>query len=214
MLAISGQAGEASLRGRVRGALARPGSLRLEGLAPFGAPRFILVAHSDAAVLVLPRARRVVSEASAADLLDALAGVALGPADFGAVLTGCLMPDPQPRAARTYGNGWIGVDLDGGATLYLQMIDGAPVITAGTRDGLVVEYLDHARGLPRRVRLQSSDANRPNTDLTAILSQVNINPELQAEAFVARVRENYIPMTLNELRGTTGPLEESPQPDP
>ena len=136
MIALSGQAGEANLRGRVRGALARPASLRLEGLAPFGAPRFILVAHPDAAVLVLPRARRVVSEASAAELLDALAGVALGPADFGAVLTGCLMPNPQPHAARTYGRRWIGVDLDGGATLYLRTINGAPVIAAGTRDGL------------------------------------------------------------------------------
>ena len=44
LLAISGRRGDARLRGRVRGALARPGSLRLEGLAPFGAPVFVLVA--------------------------------------------------------------------------------------------------------------------------------------------------------------------------
>ena len=213
MLAISGRAGDVALSERVRGALARPASLRLEGLAPFGAPGFVLVAQPAHAVLLLPRERRVISDASARDLLDALAGIALGPADFGAVLTGCLVPDPRPRAARKYGSGSIGVDLGSGATLYLRMVDDAPVITAGTRDGLVVEYRDHARGLPRRVRVQSSDVAGPGTDLTAVLSQVNINTELHPDAFVAQVREDYIPMTLDELRGTAGPLEDSSQPD-
>ena len=213
MLAISGRAGNAKLRGRVRGALARPSSLRLEGLAPFGAPAFIFVARPDVAVLLLPRERRVVSDATADDLLGTLAGVPLGPADFHAVLTGCLTPDPQAHEARKYGNGWIGVDLDGGGTLYIGILNGVPVVKAGERDGLVVEYLDHARGLPRRVRVRSSDNRGSSTDVIAVLSQVSINTQLHTEVFVAHLSGDYAPMTLHEFRGGPGPLEESERLD-
>ena len=208
MLAIRGQVGETKLRGRVRAALARPSSLRLEGLTPFGAPGFVLVAKPDNAVLVLPREQRVITDATGSELLEALAGVALGPADFQAVLTGCLVPDPRPRAAQAYGDDWIAVDLEGDATMYLRMIEGTPSIVAGRRGGLIVEYLDHTQGLPRRVRVQSREPGERDTDFTATLSQVNINIELHADAFIAQGQEEYVPMTFDELRGTTGPLEE------
>ena len=208
MLAIRGQVGDTKLNGRVRAALARPSSLRLEGLAPFGAPGFLLVAQPDHAVLVLPRERRVVTDATGSELLEELAGVALGPADFRAVLTGCLVPEPRPRAARAYGDEWTGIELEGDATLYLRMIDGIPVIVAGRRGGMVVEYLDHTQGLPRRVRVQSREPGERNTDFNATLSQVNINIELHIDAFVAQGQDEYAPMTFDELRGITGPLEE------
>ena len=208
MLAIRGQVGDTGLRGRVRAALARPSSLRLEGLAPFGAPGFVLVAQPDNAVLVLPRERRVVTEATGSELLEALAGVALGAADFRAVLTGCVVPDPRPLAARVYGDDWIAVELEGDATLYLRMTDGTPSIVAGRRGSLIVEYLDHTQGLPRRVRVQSRQPGGSDTDFIATLSQVNINVELHADVFIVQGHDEYIPMTFEELRGTTGPLEE------
>ena len=214
MLAISGRMGEESLRGRVRGAFEHPASLRLEGLSPFGAPGFVLVAQPSAAVLLLPRERRIVSDANAKELLGELAGVALGPADFGALLTGCLFPDPHPRAARSYRNGLIGIDLESGATIYLQMIRDVPVITAGTRDGLIVEYKDYVRGLPRRIRVQSLDVDQVKTDLTVILSQVNINTNLNPDVFLIQRRQDYLPMSFNEFRATVGSLEDSLQSDP
>ena len=213
LLVISGRTGDARLRGRVRGALARPASLRLEGLAPFGAPAFVLVAGPAPAVLLLPRERRVVTGASGRDLLAALAGLPLGPADFRAVLTGCLVPHPRAVAARTYGGGWIGVALEGGATLYLREVGAGPVMVAGRRPGLIVEYADHTRGLPRRIRVQTTPPAAAATDLTATLSQVDINVELDARAFVQDVPDGFAPVPIETLRGAPGPLEEARPPD-
>ena len=213
LLAISGRTGDARLRGRVRGALARPASLRLEGLAPFGAPAFVLVAGPAPAVLLLPRERRVVTGASGRDLLAALAGLPLGPADFRAVLTGCLVPQPRAVAARTYGGGWVGVVLEGDATLYLREVGAEPIMVAGRRPGLIVEYADHARGLPRRIRVQTTPPAAAATDLTATLQQVDINVELDARAFVQGVPDGFAPVSIETLRGAPGPLEEAPAPE-
>ena len=212
LLAISGRTGDARLRGRVRGALARPASLRLEGLAPFGAPAFVLVAGAAPPVLLLPRERRVVSGASGRDLLAALAGLPLGPADLRAVLTGCLVPHPRAVAARTYGGGWIGVALEGDATLYLREVGAARVTVAGRRPGLIVEYAGHVRGLPRRIRVQTAAPGAAATDLTATLSQVDINVELDARVFVQDVPDGFTPVSIETLRGAPGPLEEARPP--
>ena len=213
LLDISGRTGDTRLRGRVRGALARPGSLRLEGLAPFGAPAFLLAAGSAPPVLLLPRERRVVTGASGRDLLAALAGLPLGPADFRAVLTGCLVPHPRAVAARTYGRGWIGVALEGDATLYLREAEAAPVMVAGRRPGLIVEYADHVRGLPRRIRVQTTAAGAAATDLTATLSQVAINVEFDERVFVLDIPGGFAPVPIETLRGAPGPLEEARPPD-
>jgi len=42
---MSGRAGRQKVRGRVVAGFARPASMRLEGVAPFGPPAFILVAR-------------------------------------------------------------------------------------------------------------------------------------------------------------------------
>ena len=214
MLAISGRTGDVSLRGRVRGAMARPASLRLEGLAPFGQLGFLLVAGDEPPVLLLPRERRVVTGATGRDLLEVLAGLALGPADLRAVLTGCLVPDPRPLGARTYGNAWVGVDLEGDATLYIHRVDDAPVMVAGRRSGFIVEYQDHARGLPRRVRVQTTAPSTVVTDLTVRMSQVSINVEIDEEAFVPVVPATFVPMSIDALRASAGPLEDTNPSDP
>ena len=210
VLAIEGETGGTRLRGRVRGALARPASLRLEGVAPFGPPAFILVAGESPAVLVLPRERRVVTDATGSDLLQLLAGLPLEPADLRAVLTGCLVPHPTPVSARTYGNGWVGVELEGEATLYVDRAGGEPVVVAGRRRGLVVAYGDHVRGMPRRVHVRSAPPGSAATDLTATLSQVSINVEIDARAFARVVPRDFIPTSIDTLRTDTGPLAATP----
>ena len=206
VLAIDGETGDTRLRGRVRGALARPASLRLEGIAPFGAPGFVLVAGEEPAVLLLPRQRRVVTDATGKDLLELLAGLPLGPADLRAVLTGCLLPDPTPVGARRYRNGWVGVQLEGDATLFVNQVDGAPVIVAGRRSGLVVAYDDHARALPRRIHLRTTAPGAAVTDVTATLSQVSINVEIDERAFARRVPADFTPTSIETLRPDSGPL--------
>ena len=214
-MSLTGRSGETKFRGRVRGALAAPSFIRLEGVAPFGAPAFVLVATPGVATLVLPRDRRVVTEASAAELLQTITGIALEPDDFRAVLTGCVVPDPRPVAALVYDNEWIRVELNGGANLFLRANAGMSLVVAGTRDTFVVEYSEHIRGLPRRARVQSNGTGMLKTDLTATLSQVSINIELNPKVFVAKVPDDYALMTLDELRGRA-PLQEDesvPTPD-
>jgi len=212
VLAINGQTGLRRLRGRVRGALARPASVRLEGLAPFGAAAFVLVVNPPGkARLVLPHDRRVVTHEDGGELLGSLTGLALGPDDFRAVLTGCVVPDPRPLSGRSYGDAWKAIELEGNATIFLRSVDGALVVAAGTRPGMRVEYSDHVRGLPRRVQVLVTDATGVATDLTAALSQVSINIELDENAFVAPPSDDYVRMTLDRFRGAVGPLEAPPE---
>ena len=210
VLALQGRRGEIRIRGRALAAFADPSSLRLVGLAPFGAPGFVMVAQPETATLVLPRDRRIVT-AAASDLLEVLAGIALGPDDFRALLTGCVVPDPRPVGAKAYGNGWIGVDLNGGSTVFLQTRDDPPLVVAGTRGGIVVEYAEHTRGLPRHVRVEVRATGEVVTGLTATLSQVNINTPVPSEAFIAQAHDDYLPMTLDELR-RRAPLEDGAVP--
>ena len=214
VLAINGQTGSRRLRGRVRGALERPASVRLEGLAPFGAAAFVLVVDPPGeAQLVLPRDRRVVTHDDGGELLGSLTGLALGPDDFRAVLTGCVVPDPRPVSGRSYGDAWKAIELEGNASIFLRPADadGALVVTAGTRPGMRVEYSDHVRGLPRRVRVLGTDVSGVATDLTATLSQVSINIELDPNVFVAPPFDDYGRMTLDRFRGAVGPLEAPPE---
>ena len=158
MIALSGRGGGAGLRGRVRAGLAEPASMRLEGLAPFGAPVFYLVASPADATLWLTREARVVTGVPAPDLFASLTGIPFGPDDLRAVLTGCLVPDPRPVGGRRHGD-WVAVDLAGGAVAWLREIEGGHHLVAGTRDGLTIEYGEFRRGLPRLVRVVS-DAER------------------------------------------------------
>ena len=207
MIAIQGQVHDSELRGRTRVALMRPGFLRLEVLSPFGAPGFVLIAEDDDAVLLLPRENRVVTDASSSELLELLAGVSLTPAEFRALLTGCLVPEPQPLSAWVYGNSWIGIELVNDATVYLRRFQEIPRVVAGIRRGLMVEYLDYMRGFPRRIHIQTTGARSIETDLTATLSQISINIEIDERAFVLNVPENFVPMSFEALRGITGQSE-------
>jgi outer membrane lipoprotein-sorting protein len=94
-LGMSGRAGEQSLRGRALVGFERPDAMRLEGVAPIGPPAFILVSRGGAATLLLPRDERVLRGAEPEQILGALTGVALAPADLQAILTGCVVASPQ-----------------------------------------------------------------------------------------------------------------------
>ena len=208
-LRLTGHTGGSRLRGRVLAGLAAPESVRLVGVAPFGPPAFILVARPTHATLLLPRERRVLTGEPASAILEALAGVALGPDDLRSALTGCVVPNPEPVAGRAYGDEWVAVDLRVGATAYLKAVDGERRVVVGVRGAVSLEYGNFVRKIPRRVRFLSSDfggtAVPQDTDLTVTMSQVQMNVTLGPEAFSLEIPVDALPLTLEQLR-RAGPL--------
>jgi hypothetical protein len=178
--------------------------MRLEGVAPFGPPVFILAARDNDAVLLLPRDRRVLRGSRAEDILGALTGVVLAPADLHAVLTGCVTPAPRPIAARRHQNGWLTIDLSDEAALFLEPQAGGWLLRAARRAGWSIEYPAWRGMFPASVRLVSDD-ERTIVDLTATVAQLETNVDLDPAAFMVNVPPDALMLTIEELRDQ-GPL--------
>jgi hypothetical protein len=188
--------------------LARPDLMRLEGVAPIGPPAFVLVASGGAATLLLPRENAVLRDAPPEQVLEALTGVSLQPADLLAVLTGCVAPGARAVAGRLHAGGRASITLDGGAELYLQQDSGAWRVRAARRDSWIIEYPLWQGMYPSSVRLRSDDA-RVGVDMTATIAQVEANIDINAEAFQVNVPASARPITLADLRAG-GPLRDQP----
>ncbi len=206
-LSLSGRAGDQKLRGRVHAGFERPASMRLEGVAPFGPPAFILVARGDDATLLLPRDQRVVRGARPEEILGALTGVSLAPADLQAILTGCVTPAPRPTAGRQHGKGWASIDLDGGATVFVQRQGQNWRLRAARRGPWQVEYTMATGPLPASVALHADMPVR--VDLTAAIDQTETNVDLESAAFTVAVPPDAKPLSIDTLRAN-GPLSEKP----
>jgi outer membrane biogenesis lipoprotein LolB len=208
VIGLSGRIDRERLRGRIVAGFERPASLRLEAVGPFGPPFFILAAREGAATLLLPRDGRVVRGASAGELLGALTGVTLSPADLLTILTGCVVPVARPVAGRLHAGGGAGggiasIDLDGDATLFLQRQAGGWRVRAARREGWQIEYQGWQGDFPASVRLQSDDT--VPVDLLMTLSQIETNLDIEPAAFVLSIPADAEPMTVDQLRDA-GPL--------
>jgi hypothetical protein len=205
---LSGRAGTTKLRGRVDAGFASPARARLEGIAPFGKPVFILVADGDRGTLVLPRDERVLKDAPPQQIVEALAGVPLDAASLRTIVAGCGFPDASPSAdrARRFANGWVSAPAADGA-VYLHSAGGRWSITAATRGPLTVMYADESGGRPATVRLRSEDQGRVTADLTLRLTDVDVNTTLNPRTFdiTPDLPARPVPLTLDELR-RAGPL--------
>jgi hypothetical protein len=212
-LALSGQAGDQKLRGRVIAGFERPSSIHLQGVAPFGPPLFVLAGRGDSAALLLPRDSRIVRNAAPEAILEALTGVSLTPADLQAVLTGCVVPSPRATGGRLHGNGWASIDVESSGpparhgTRYLQRGGTGWRVRAARRDRWQIEYPVWPAQFPESVRLSAEEGGVP-VDLRAGISQVEPKRDLDAAAFTVQEPPNVQPMTLQELR-TEGPLRGS-----
>ncbi len=206
-LSLSGHAGDEKLRGRVHAGFERPASMRLEGVAPFGPPVFILVARGGAATLLLPRDERVVRDAQPDEILGALTGVSLAPADLQAILTGCVVPAPRATAGRLHGNGWASIDLEGGATIYAARQGQGWQLRAARRGPWQIEYTIGTGTLPASVTLHADMPVR--VDLSAAIDQAETNVDLDAAAFGVIVPADAKPLSVDTLRAN-GPLRATP----
>ncbi|MEQ1760361.1 MAG: hypothetical protein ABL986_18750 [Vicinamibacterales bacterium] len=207
-LGLSGRVGPERLRGRVVAGFMRPDSMRLEGVAPLGPPAFILVSRAGVSTLVLPRENAVLREAPPADVLEALTGVALEPSDLQAVLTGCVTANPRVTSGRLHGNGWASLTMDTGAELYLQRDGEMWRLRAARRGRWMIEYPLWQGRFPSTVRLRS-DAPGVQVDLSATISQLEANVDLDAAAFALMAPPGATSVSLDDLR-QGGPLRNQP----
>jgi hypothetical protein len=202
-LSLSGRAGDTRLRGRVQAGFAR-GSMRMEGVAPFGQPFFILASTPSAATLLMPRDERVVTAPDAQEILDALVGVRLRSDALMAVLAGCVMAD-APAGATAHGD--ITRFAFATGAVYVRTRGQQSRIVAAEARPFFVEYLDSAMSgpWPARVRISRDLPDGQGVDLTIGVSQVETNMTLPPEAFTVNVPPGTIPMSLAQLRAS-GPL--------
>jgi hypothetical protein len=205
---LSGRSGSTRLRGRIDAGLASPARVRLEGFPPvvYGSkPFFILVATGDRATLLLPRDDRVLRDAPPAAIVEALAGVALGPADLRAVLAGCGLGGAAPGEGRSYGNDWAAAGGTDG-TVYLQRIDGRWQIAAASRGNMTIQYTAFENGRAQTINIRTATADRATSaDLTLRVSEAELNVPLGDPVFELQVPASAEPLTLEELR-RSGPL--------
>jgi hypothetical protein len=203
-VAASGKVSGQRVRVRLSVGVDAPASARLEAVAPFGPPIFILVATNDDATLLLPRDDRVLQHGRPADVLDAVAGVPLSAADLHAVLTGCAPATPQTEG-RSLGDDWRMISGAAGDALYLHRPGASQPwqLVSVVRRAWRVDYGDALNGLPRTMRITSVSRDggaASSFDLTLALTQVETNVPLGADVFRVDIPRAAQPITLDELR--------------
>ena len=207
-IGLSGKVGNTRLRGRLQAGFREPDAIRLEAVAPFGAPFFILAGSDDKATLLLARDDRVLADATPGAVIEALTGLNLAPADLRAWLVGCPAPIVEVKAARAFGDQWAAIDLAEGRVAWVQRTDRWRLVALET-DQLSTEFLDSAATQPQRVRIRHDvTASTPAVDARLAISQVETNVELPAAAFTVTVPGSAAPITLDELR-SSGPLRDA-----
>jgi hypothetical protein len=193
--------------------LQAPDSTRLEAIGPFARPLFTLAASGNSATLLLHDDNRILQDGQPASVLEALTGVALDAANLRNALTGCTSSDPPVEEARQLGDDWRSLQI-GSTAVYLRRDPRtapwrlvAAVHRPTDRPEWRAEYREFVDGLPHRVRLVSSEADR--FDLRLALSGIELNAPLPPAAFEVRIPPTARPMTLDELR-RAGPLRDQP----
>jgi len=208
-LSLSGRAGNERVRGRILTGLESGGAVRLEAVAPFGAPFFVLAGRAERATLVLPREHRVLKDTAVADVLERLTGLTLGADDLRLIVSGCLVDRAEPSDGRQWSGGWRAVTIGPERVAYLRVVNGQAVLTAADYGPWHVDYSAHAGGFPRvvRVRRAGALAKGNELDITARVEQLQVNTQINPRAWSVEVPSDADPMTLDELR-SIAPLAE------
>ncbi|MBP6715721.1 MAG: hypothetical protein KAY59_03705 [Acidobacteria bacterium] len=203
-LRVNGRLGDESLRSvTLQGAVTRGGEIKLLAVAPAGPPIFDLAGRAERATLKLPREKRVLV-APAADIVEALIGLPLAPADLVELLAGCVAAGPATDGSRVNDTQFVTL-LGGAARARLQRDGTTWRITAGERANVLVEYVQFQGRWPSVARLSSRSGAAVRVALEMNIGQIAVNTTLSSRTFVADVPPDYTPMTIDELRAI-GPL--------
>jgi hypothetical protein len=204
-LGLSGRAGDQKLRGRIITGLEAGGAARLEGVAPFGPPVFVLAARKEQATLLLLRDKRVLQSVTVADVLERLTGLSMGADDLMQAIAGCVGRGATPGEGRQWSNGWRAVAAGEGRTVFVRQVAGRWTIVAADTDRWRADYSEVVNGFPRSVRLRSTDGR---VDVSAQVRELEINTPIDAAAFEVQIPTGTRPMGLDELR-SVAPLRAS-----
>lgn len=197
------------LSGRVRGrrvpglagatvfAVATPDAMALEGRLP-GQLLFKLGGTAERATLLLPTNNRVVV-APAAEIVDALVGIPVGPDRLLALLGGCVTRAGDiDRGTRV--DGLIEI-VAGGTAVYLeQHREWRP--RAGFFDGLMVDYDRDGSGAVRRIQFRSTPSSPVPVSLSLAVKDVNHQPVVTPAMLGVVVPDDARPMSVGELRAS------------
>lgn len=201
---VNGEVGAERLRRvTLQGAMTRDGRISLRAVAPVGPPIFVMAGTAAHAVLVLPRDRQYV-DATAADIIEALIGLHLSPADWVDLVSGCGVTG-TPGAAVRVGRDVVLAVGDGRARLRRE---GATWrLIAAERGDARVDYLQFAGRWPSLARVLSRPGAVVTLRLDVAIGQIFVNTDLPARAFEPPATTDMTPMSLAALRAA-GPLGE------
>jgi hypothetical protein len=160
------------------------------------APDLWMAGSADAATLLLREGNRNrVVRAPAAAIVEALVGVSLGPQQFLALLTGCVARDLTATEAVAY-NGTRRIATPD-ATLYVESLEGAWRIVAGSLGDIRVDYRPVAAPFPARVSVR---ADARDVRFTLEIQEALADRPIADEDLQLTVPPGAVPMTLDELR--------------
>ena len=199
-IGLAGRVDGRRVRGTLQVGLTHDGGVRIEAVAPFGAPIFTIAGTFDQGTLWLPRSKEVVRAAPSAILAE-LTGVSLPPAGLFEIVTACPPAgDAVVRAERFTSPDLARVTLKGGSEVWWRPpAAGQPI--AVRRAGAVAEYLAFAGGRPQKLRLGTpAGAGASRADLTLTVKAVDTNVTLDVAAFHVDVPADAKVLALSELR--------------
>lgn len=199
---LSGRAAGERLRGRLVAGFADPDAMRVEAVAPFGAPVFVIVSKAGVATLLLPRESAALEGEAPGTVVEALTGVRLTPQDLRALLTGCLSA-AEVTGGTAFTGGWASLRFADGSVMHLRKHGARWTVHGGERAGWRVEYPAWTGTFPATVRLRSGDA-----DLRLDVRQVEANVTIDDAAFTVAIPAGTRRITLADIR-RAGTLRES-----
>jgi len=212
-IGLSGRAAGQRLRGTLHAGFASPEALRLEAVAPFGGPFFLLAGKDGRATLLLPRENRVLRDAPASAILEALAGLDQPPSDLRAWIEGCPAATGAVSNPRSYGPDWAAADLASGGQLWIHRLPASQTaghagwrLVAVNAGPLTIEFSEHSGTQPGRLRIRRPEApGVAALDLRLALRQVERGVTLPDAAFTVDVPANAVAITIDDLQ-QSGPL--------
>jgi len=172
--------------------------LTAKGQVLLDAPNvFLMAGATDRASLLLRRDNRLVT-APAGEIVEVLLGVRLEPAEWLALMTGCVTPTPAFRSAQRIGTS-LEVQIDGGR-VFLESRDGEWHPSFANAYGLNVNYRAFDGHQPIAWRASTPQGQSPDAAFTIEASDVRVNQPIPDAAFSIPNAESATPMTIETFR--------------